>query len=184
MTDDHPSTPVPAAAPATPPPGGSRRVGLKIALVGAGIAAGALGATAFGAAAADNSSSTAPSYSSTAPAPPNGAPAPNGAPDRDGDGPHGGPGGMRGPGGVNPMRPDEKSVSSDVAAKLKAAALAKVPGGSVVRVETDAGDAAYEAHVTKADGTVVTVKFDKNYAVTAVEDGMGKGDPMPQHQDN
>ena len=31
----------------------------------------------------------------------------------------------------------------------------------------------------KSDGSLVTVKFDKNLAVTAVEDGMGKGDPAP-----
>ena len=32
--------------------------------------------------------------------------------------------------------------------------------------------------MTKADGTEVTVKFDKNLNVTGVETGMGKGDPM------
>ena len=42
------------------------------------------------------------------------------------------------------------------------------------RVESDSGDATYEAHVTKSDGTKVTVKFDKSYKVTGVEDGMGK----------
>jgi hypothetical protein len=78
-----------------------------------------------------------------------------------------------------PVRSDEKAVSADIAAKLKAAALTAVPGGTVIRVETDAGDAVYEAHMTKADGTRVTVKFDKDLAVTAVEDGMGKGDPAP-----
>jgi hypothetical protein len=80
--------------------------------------------------------------------------------------------------GSTPVRGDEKAVSADVAAKLKAAALKSVPGGTVFRVETDAGDAAYEAHVKKSDGSFVTVKFDKSYAVTAVEDGMGKGDPQ------
>jgi hypothetical protein len=54
-----------------------------------------------------------------------------------------------------------------------------VPGGTVYRIETDAGDATYEAHMTKADGTEVTVKFDKNLAVTKVEAGMGAGDPAP-----
>jgi amino acid transporter len=49
-----------------------------------------------------------------------------------------------------------------------------VPGGTVYRVETDSGDATYEAHVTKADGTAVTVKFDKNLKVTGVEAGMGR----------
>ena len=76
------------------------------------------------------------------------------------------------------MRSDEKPVSAAIAAELTKKALAKVPGGKVYRVETDAGDAAYEAHMTKADGTEVTVKFDKNLNVTAVETGMGKGDPM------
>jgi hypothetical protein len=30
----------------------------------------------------------------------------------------------------------------------------------VYRVESDAGDGTYEAHVKKSDGTLVTVKFD------------------------
>jgi len=50
----------------------------------------------------------------------------------------------------------------------------------VYRVVSDAGDGSYEAHMTKADGSVVTVKFDKSLAVTTVEPGMGTGDPaMP-----
>ncbi len=77
------------------------------------------------------------------------------------------------------MRSDESAVSASIAAKLKAAALKAVPGGTVYRVETDAGDATYEAHMTKSDGTEVTVKFDKNLHVTGVEAGMGKGDPRP-----
>jgi hypothetical protein len=76
-----------------------------------------------------------------------------------------------------PVRGDEKAVSTEVAAKLKAAALKAVPGGTVYRVETDADGDAYEAHMTKADGSLVTVKFDKNYAVTKVEEGMGAGGP-------
>ena len=63
---------------------------------------------------------------------------------------------------------------------MKAAALKAVPGGTVYRVETDAGDGVYEAHMTKADGTRVTVKLDASFVVTGVEDGMGKGDPAPQ----
>jgi hypothetical protein len=68
----------------------------------------------------------------------------------------------------------ESAPGSSVASKLKAEALKAVPGGKVDRVETDSGDAAYEAHMTKSDGTQVTVKFDKSYKVTGVEDGMGK----------
>ena len=81
--------------------------------------------------------------------------------------------------GAAPVRPDETQLSGSDAAKAKAAALKAVPGGTVYRVETDAGDAAYEAHMTKADGTLVTVKMDKTFTVTAIEDGMGKGDPKP-----
>ena len=81
--------------------------------------------------------------------------------------------------GAKPVRSDEQSVSSADEAKLRAAALKAVPGGTVYRVETDAGDGEYEAHMTKADGTEVTVKFDKNLAVTQVENGMGAGDPAP-----
>jgi bacteriocin-like protein len=83
------------------------------------------------------------------------------------------------PGGSTPVRSDEKSVSSTISATLTEKALAQVSGGTVIRVETDAGDAAYEVHMKKADGSLVTVKFDKSLAFVAVEDGMGKGDPAP-----
>ncbi len=80
-------------------------------------------------------------------------------------------------GGSAPVRTDEKALSGTAADKVRAAALAAVPGGTVYRVETDAGDGTYEAHMTKADGTQVTVKLDASYKVTGVEAGMGKGDP-------
>jgi hypothetical protein len=82
-------------------------------------------------------------------------------------------------GGAQPVRSDEKGVSSATAATLRAAALKAVPGGTVYRIETDAGDGVYEVHMTKADGSLVTVKFDKNLKVTKVESGMGTGDPAP-----
>ena len=92
-----------------------------------------------------------------------------------------------GPGGAQPVRSDEKSVSSATAAALRAAALKAVAGGTVYRIETDAGDGVYEVHMTKADGSLVTVKlvtvkFDKNLTVTKVESGMGAGDPCPAGQ--
>ena len=65
----------------------------------------------------------------------------------------------------------EELLTGDAAAKATAAALAAVPGGTVERVETDAEGAAFEAHMTKADGSHVTVKFDANFNVTATEDG-------------
>ena len=87
-----------------------------------------------------------------------------------------------GPGGAQPVRSDEKSVSSATAAALRAAALKAVAGGTVYRIETDAGDGVYEVHMKKADGSLVTVKFDKNLTVTKVESGMGAGDPAPAGQ--
>jgi hypothetical protein len=87
-----------------------------------------------------------------------------------------------GPGGAQPVRSDEKSVPSATAATVRAAALKAVAGGTVYRIETDAGDGVYEVHMTKADGSLVTVKFDKNLTVTKVESGMGAGDPGPVGQ--
>jgi hypothetical protein len=87
--------------------------------------------------------------------------------------------GAGGHGGATPVRSDEKAVSGADAATLKAAALKAVPGATVYRVETDAGDAAYEVHLTKSDGTEATVKFDKDFALVKVETGMGQGDPAP-----
>jgi hypothetical protein len=87
-----------------------------------------------------------------------------------------------GPGGAQPVRSGEKSVSSATAAALRAAALKAVAGGTVYRIETDAGDGVYEVHMKKADGSLVTVKFDKNLKVTKVESGMGAGDPAPAGQ--
>ena len=68
------------------------------------------------------------------------------------------------------QRPDETLLTGDALSKVSAAALAKVQGGTIVRVETDAdGNAAYEAHMTKSDGTPVTVYVDKSYDVVGVE---------------
>jgi hypothetical protein len=119
-------------------------------LVG-GIAGGALAVTSSASAAGTSS----PAASSAAP-----VPGPQGRADT-----------------ATPVRPGEKAESGANLATLKAAALKAVPGGTVYRVETDADGATYEAHMTKADGTHVTVKFGKNFAVTAVEQGMGAGGP-------
>src|SRR5438876_7713087 len=68
------------------------------------------------------------------------------------------------------QRSDETLLTGDALAKVTAIAQAKVPGGTIVRVETDAdGHAAYEAHMTKADGTPVTVYVDKNFNFVSVE---------------
>jgi uncharacterized membrane protein YkoI len=72
----------------------------------------------------------------------------------------------------------ETPLTGDVLAKVTAAAIAKV-GGTVdaATTENDSsnGDVAYEAHVTKADGSQVTVILDKSYAVLSVETGRGRG---------
>ena len=67
----------------------------------------------------------------------------------------------------------EKVLTGSDAAKAKAAALEAVPGGTVERVETDAEGATYEAHVKKADGSEVTVKFDAAFKVTETVTGHG-----------
>ena len=65
----------------------------------------------------------------------------------------------------------ETPLTGDDLAKATAAAHAAVPGGTIERVETDAEGATYEAHMTKADGTEVTVKMDANFTVTGTETG-------------
>ena len=72
--------------------------------------------------------------------------------------------------GWGPQRSDETLLTGDTAAKVTAIALAKVPGATLVRVETDAdGHAAYEAHVTKSDGGLATVYVDKDLNFVSVE---------------
>ncbi|TSC85625.1 MAG: hypothetical protein G01um10148_1011 [Parcubacteria group bacterium Gr01-1014_8] len=65
----------------------------------------------------------------------------------------------------------EELLTGETAAKVTAAAEAAVPGATIDRVETDAEGAAYEAHITKADGSHATVKFDTDFNVTMTEDG-------------
>ncbi len=68
------------------------------------------------------------------------------------------------------QRSDETLLTGDNLTKVTAAARAKVPGGTIIRVETDAdGNAAYEAHMTNAAGEEVTVYVDKSFNVVSVE---------------
>ena len=69
--------------------------------------------------------------------------------------------------------PGETLLTGTTAAKVKAAALAKVPGATVIRVETDSAGSPYEAHLRKADGSYVTVKVNDAFTVTAVQSGLG-----------
>ena len=53
---------------------------------------------------------------------------------------------------------------------MTAIAQSKVPGGTIVRVETDAdGHAKYEAHMTDANGNRVTVYVDANFNYVSTE---------------
>jgi uncharacterized membrane protein YkoI len=122
-----------------------------------GLAIGAVVATAAGAYAAGATADSA-TADSAAPAA-SGAPAPQGA-----------PGGPRDE--SKSQRPDEKLLTGDAAAKVRAAALAKYPGATIQRVETDS-DGVYEAHLTTSDGKRVTVEIGKDYAVTGEEAGRG-----------
>jgi hypothetical protein len=128
-------------------PNPARKMLMALAVLGAA----ALGGSALAGAA---SKSTTPSQSSTQQGQPPGGTAP-----RDpAAGGHVGRNGQR-----------ETLLTGDTAAKVKAAALAKVSGGTVERVETDADHGSpYEAHVRKADGTELEVLVDKDFQVTAV----------------
>ena len=55
------------------------------------------------------------------------------------------------------MRPDEKLLTGTTATKVRAAALAKYPGATIQRVETDS-DGVYEAHVVTKAGDEVIVQ--------------------------
>ena len=68
------------------------------------------------------------------------------------------------------QRSDETLLTGDALAKVTAIANAKVSGGTIIRVETDAdGVAAYEAHMTKADGSPATVYVDKDFNFVSVQ---------------
>ncbi len=74
--------------------------------------------------------------------------------------------------GEHRQRADEELLTGDTASKVRAAALARVAGGTIERVETDGdGHAAYEAHMTDADGNRVTVYVNAQFEVVSVESG-------------
>lgn len=84
---------------------------------------------------------------------------------------YGTPGSQRPGGSVDEsksQRPDEHLLTGDTASKVRAAALAKYPGATILRVESDS-DGVYEAHLTTASGQRVTVEVDKNFKVTGLE---------------
>ena len=134
-------------------PGVWRRWGGKVALAAGGLLVGGVLVGSMTASAADNNT-TAAAPSSAGAYQSNGAPA-----------------GQR-PGGKvdesKSQRPDEHLLTGDTASKVRAAALAKYPGATVLRVETDS-DGVYEAHMQTSDGKRVTVEVDKSFKVTGEE---------------
>ncbi len=128
---------------------------LRTAAAGAvvlGLAAGSFGIASAASGSGSSSATTAPAAAAaTPPSTPSGQQPSSGQP-------WGG------------QRSDETLLTGDTASKVKELALAKVSGGTVVRVETDAdGHAAYEAHMVKKDGTPVTVYVDNQFNVVSVE---------------
>ena len=84
------------------------------------------------------------------------------------------PGSPQDPAGLD-HGPGETLLTGTTAAKVTAAAQAAVPGGTIIRVETDSAGSPYEAHMRKSDGTEVTVKIDSSFKVTSTESGFGQG---------
>jgi hypothetical protein len=148
------------------------------AIAAAAITGGAIGASFIGTAGAQtattspsDATATTPSDGSAAATPPTDAAGRPAAP----------PAGQQ---GQPPQAPDwskgghqangktETLLTGDDLTKATAAAEAAVPGATAQRAETDAEGAAYEVHMTKSDGSIVTVKLDSNFAVTGVDNGM------------
>jgi uncharacterized membrane protein YkoI len=76
--------------------------------------------------------------------------------------------------GSTAARPAETALTGDTLSKVKAAVLAKYPGATFTRVETDS-DGVYEAHIVTSAGQATTVEVDKAFAVTGTEAGHGGG---------
>jgi hypothetical protein len=74
------------------------------------------------------------------------------------------------------QRPQRERLSSAGAAKVRAAALDKVPGATVLR--TEAGGpygTPYHAHVKTADGTPQVVLVNASFEATSVQSDTGRG---------
>jgi hypothetical protein len=73
-------------------------------------------------------------------------------------------------------RPERQALSSDAAAKVKAAALEKVPGATVLRSEAGGPyGSAYHAHIRTSDGTLKVVLVNSSLEATGVQADRGRG---------
>ena len=127
-----------------------QKTAIGASIVGSMLLGGAIGATFLTSAAATNSPASAPDA-------------------RSGSGHDDSTGGHVGKDGTV-----EALLTGDTAARVTAAVEAEYPDAIIQRVETDAEGAAYEAHITQADGTRATVKLDASFTITATETGHGR----------
>jgi predicted enzyme related to lactoylglutathione lyase len=67
-----------------------------------------------------------------------------------------------------PPRPNQKQLTGDTADKVTKAAEDKVPGGTVLRAESNGDGSGYHAHVRKSDGSEVVVEVNEDFEATAV----------------
>ena len=73
-------------------------------------------------------------------------------------------------------RPQREALSADVAAKVKAAALERVPGATVLRTEAGGPySAPYHAHVKTSGGAQKVVLVSAAFEATAVQGDRGRG---------
>lgn len=131
-----------------------RKAIVAAALVGTTVTGGALGAAMISGSASAQTATTSSAAASTPTAPANHDPS------------HGG----HTANGIT-----ETLLTGSTKTSVEAAAKAAVPGGTILRVENDAEGAKYEAHMTKTDGSEVTVKVDASFKVTGIES-------MPGHR--
>ena len=61
-------------------------------------------------------------------------------------------------------------LTGDIAAKVKAAALAKYPDATIRRVDTDS-HGTYEAHLVTISGRHITIKIGRDFAVRGIQTG-------------
>ena len=124
----------------------NKAAALSAIVLGVGVGSYGIASAASGSgSAATTTTATTPALSGTPAGPPSGAP-------------------------WGHQRSDETVLTGDALDKVTAIAKAKVPDGTIVRVETDAdGHGAYEAHMTKADGTPVTVYVDSSFQYVGTE---------------
>jgi hypothetical protein len=138
----------------------TRKFGVGAFLLGS-VVGGAIGLSGLASAASDDTSTTATTVADDS------ASTTSDAPDDTGDtGVAGQPAGPHSANGIT-----EEELTGETASSVEAAVLATYPDATIERLETDAEGAAYEAHVTLADGSRATVKLDESFVVTATETG-------------